>query len=376
MIVRNEASNVKPFFDCVRGFVDYYVIVDTGSTDNTPKIIKEYTKGWLEGEVHVRQWEDFSTNRNQALDLARASGSKWALIMDADDELVGDKNVKLEDGFTYFITRKFGQMQWEVPNVLWLKDDWKWYHKVHEAVMCSSFKKQTLPNLSMNCDVRPGYRSTDTKKITDDIELLEKLVTANPLDSRSWFYIAQSHSTLGNADKAIAAFKKRADLGEWQEEVCVSNYMIARLRNMQGAHPDEIVHRLLSAHDASPFRAEPLYDLSFIYRVRFNNHQMAYPFARLASSKQLHGDFLFANTNIYLYGALHELALCCYFTGRREECNWACKILVERLDSVPEFDRKQVEGDIRLMTTGDNTVIDMLNAAVKRQSMLGTTGKV
>ena len=42
MIVKDEAHCIHETFDCIRKYINYYVIVDTGSTDDTKKVIKEY----------------------------------------------------------------------------------------------------------------------------------------------------------------------------------------------------------------------------------------------------------------------------------------------------------------------------------------------
>ena len=42
MIVKNEAHCIHESFDSIRKYINYYVIVDTGSTDDTKNVIKAY----------------------------------------------------------------------------------------------------------------------------------------------------------------------------------------------------------------------------------------------------------------------------------------------------------------------------------------------
>jgi len=53
MIVKNEAQVIARCLTSVRPIIDYWVIVDTGSTDGTQETIRTLT-GDLPGELHER----------------------------------------------------------------------------------------------------------------------------------------------------------------------------------------------------------------------------------------------------------------------------------------------------------------------------------
>lgn len=88
MIVKNEAPVIRRCLTSVLPVVDYWAIVDTGSTDGTQDIIRAFfaEKG-LPGELHECPWKDFAHNRSEALALARPHAD-YTLIIDADDTLV------------------------------------------------------------------------------------------------------------------------------------------------------------------------------------------------------------------------------------------------------------------------------------------------
>ncbi len=82
MIVKNEEkwldkclSAIKPVLDNVDSEL---IITDTGSTDRTVEIAKEYTD-----KVLYFDWcDDFSAARNTALDIAKG---EWFMFLDADE---------------------------------------------------------------------------------------------------------------------------------------------------------------------------------------------------------------------------------------------------------------------------------------------------
>lgn len=80
MIVKNEEHNLPRSLASVGDLADQIVIVDTGSTDHTVEIARQF-----KAEVYFFPWQnDFSAARNESLKYARG---EWILILDADDEL-------------------------------------------------------------------------------------------------------------------------------------------------------------------------------------------------------------------------------------------------------------------------------------------------
>ena len=70
MIVKNESKAIRKLLESVKNIIDYWVIFDTGSTDGTQDIIREFLQD-IPGELHERPWVDFAHNRNEALVVAQ-----------------------------------------------------------------------------------------------------------------------------------------------------------------------------------------------------------------------------------------------------------------------------------------------------------------
>src|SRR5262249_24987812 len=72
MIVKNESKLILRCLESVRPIVDYVLIEDTGSTDGTQTIIREWlARVGLQGEVYNEPWRDFAHNRSSVLKRLR-----------------------------------------------------------------------------------------------------------------------------------------------------------------------------------------------------------------------------------------------------------------------------------------------------------------
>src|SRR5262245_43688709 len=76
IITKNEAQKIRQCLEGVK-FAQEIIVVDSGSTDKTVAIAKEYTD-----RVYEQSWQGFGAQKNLALDLANG---EWVLSVDADE---------------------------------------------------------------------------------------------------------------------------------------------------------------------------------------------------------------------------------------------------------------------------------------------------
>ena len=76
LITKNEEASLRRCLDSVK-WADEIVVLDSGSTDATVQICREYTQ-----RVYETDWPGFGPQKNRA--LARAGG-EWVLSLDADE---------------------------------------------------------------------------------------------------------------------------------------------------------------------------------------------------------------------------------------------------------------------------------------------------
>ncbi|RMD04343.1 TIGR00180 family glycosyltransferase [Clostridium autoethanogenum] len=90
MMVKDEEKNIRRCLNSMKPILknidSELIIVDTGSTDNTVQIAKEYTD-----KIYFHKWKnDFSGMRNKSISYAKG---KWILIIDADEEITDCSNI-------------------------------------------------------------------------------------------------------------------------------------------------------------------------------------------------------------------------------------------------------------------------------------------
>jgi glycosyltransferase involved in cell wall biosynthesis len=230
MMVKNEANFVRNAIWSVLPHIDHWVIVDTGSTDDTKKIIIEELSG-IPGELHDRPWINWEYNRSEVIELAKTSGCDFLFILDADEKAIIPENYsfdKLDPNFVYWVTIQYGSMRYDRPNILSIKHNWHYIGITHEYLTC--IPDNPVPIfLPITIETNLARITKTADRCLEDARILEDALAVNPEDSRYWFYLAQSYRDAGLILRAIKAYEKRASMGGWYEEVFYSLYQIAQL---------------------------------------------------------------------------------------------------------------------------------------------------
>lgn len=150
MIVKDEMLTLPRLLDSVKDYVTDYVVVDTGSTDGTPEMLQK--RGI---HVHHKTFEDFGTDRNYALRLARAAARDrraYIMLVDADFELMVEDKAEFMSILQSYKNNVILMMQKSdgtlFTNTRLVKAELKdvhWVGAVHEYVDTAGFAKVELP---------------------------------------------------------------------------------------------------------------------------------------------------------------------------------------------------------------------------------------
>ncbi len=86
MLSGNSEKIVAEAVRSVAAWVDLFVLIDTGITDQTVQIVQEQA-GDKFRTVQFPWCQDFARARNFSLEQAAAHGGTWALTIDTDERL-------------------------------------------------------------------------------------------------------------------------------------------------------------------------------------------------------------------------------------------------------------------------------------------------
>jgi glycosyltransferase involved in cell wall biosynthesis len=321
MIVKNESHIINECLNSIYKHIDYWVIVDTGSTDGTQELIKKFfeEKG-IPGELHERPWVNFGHNRSEAVQLCDGKAD-YAFMIDADDYIEGDfKYPQPMDADGYALKMGRPEFSWWRTQIFKTGMGWKYEGVLHEYATASKpdLKIAKLEGKYYVVARTLGARNvgiTAIEKYSKDAELLEEALKTEPQNARYQFYLGQSYFDSQQWDKSIEAYKKRAEMGGWGEEVFYSLFRIAVAKAMLNKPWEEIQQAFLECYNSRPIRAEPLYHIARIYRTN-NKPALAYLFAKMASDIPYPAnDILFIVDEVYTFGCLDELGASAFYAG-------------------------------------------------------------
>lgn len=331
MIVKDESKIITRCLATVKPLVDYWVIDDTGSSDGTQKIIKEFMKD-VPGELHETPWKNFEYNRNHALKLAQGKAD-YIMLMDADEMLEFSPDFKLPVLQKDFYDSVILHMGLQYNRPLLLKDglDWKWYGVLHEYISATQAKTTgTLEGLK-KISTTEGARAANLQKYQKDAQILEAALEEDPTNSRYIFYLAQSYRDAGDYPSALKTYEKRVKIGGWDQEVFYSMLQIARLQEITKADPEIIMKSYYDAYHYRPGRAEPLYSLAKYYRSK-NDFAAAYLVASIGRDIPMTKDVLFVEKWVYDYDMQLECSISAYWIGKYDECQKISKEILNQAD--------------------------------------------
>lgn len=326
MIVKDEEDTIDRCLSAVAPFIKYWVIVDTGSTDNTIQVIKEtMDRLGIPGELHERPWVNFEVNRTESLNLAKGKCDyRW--IIDADDTFITNPGINPFGGLDkkpdcYQILYKLGNLQYHRAQVVRSDQNWVYKGVLHEYLHLDediNVMQSQVPNCYVQADISPLKRASSLEeKYANDAKILEKALEDEPDNARYVFYLAQSYRDSNQMDKAVEAYQKRVDMKGWEEEVYYSMYMIAKLKEKMGAPIDEVINLYSKCWEYRPNRLEGVFHTMRKLR-ECGRFLISFAYGDVAIKTRGTADILFVEAEIWQWRLLDEYSLAAHYIGNPE----------------------------------------------------------
>ena len=352
MIVKNESHVIEKGLESVKGLIDYWVIVDTGSSDGTQEVIKKFMKG-IPGELHERPWVDFCHNRNEALALAK-NKADYTFFMDADELLVYSDQFflpHLDKDFYHMVVRQDCAV--DVKRIALVNNslNWQWHGLLHECIGCPEARNGGLLTGVINlCDVgEKSGRSKDVsvhQKYLKDAQVLEKALKAEPKNSRYRFYLGQSYLAAEKYELAKKNYEKRIEMeSDDVQETYFAIYTLGIIHDKMD-NPDLAIKTFFKAYEYRPTRAEPLFQIATLYRKQ-GNVLLGYLLSQYALSIPYPVEDVCVEYQTYDYRLLVEYANCALLLGKWQEGFQACMQLLSN-PNLPGDIKGRVESNLEL----------------------------
>ena len=376
-ICKDESHVIKNMLESCKTITDLIVVNDTGSTDGTQDIIRNFGKeNNIPTYVFERAFDDFEKSRNHAMQKLRDVVAElgWnpdqvhGYWFDCDETLIIDPKFN-KSQFTkdlYMINTYIGQMKYTRNTFFKVSKPFKWYGPIHEFIVCD--EKNITSGLAENIhvDVKmtgASWQGDIPTKYKNHAFVLEKYIDANRQDPRWIFYTAQSyHDSASLPDnkeeneermrRSMKYYRERISRTDgYAEEIFYSQYRVGTIMRIL-EEPWNLTHQeLLKAYAMDPLRGEPIKTI-IDYYLQVNEWNMAYLYTKFAKvnfqgKNPYPTRLLFVDEALYVWKFSEAHAAACFYTGRMDEAKATYQEILNISKTQPQFftpeDYKKIE---------------------------------
>lgn len=321
MIVKNEESVLERCLKSVRSAVDEIIVIDTGSTDQTLAIAKQFTD-----KIYSLPWtDDFAAARNAAFEKATMDYQMW---LDADDfvpdhelnklillkETLSDSDIVTMKYFTDFD-------EWDHPIGMTTRGRlfrrakrYLWMDPVHEHIPLTGnifFSDITI------CHKRSSHYDHSAR----NLNIYHKLAkSGNKMTPRQLYYFAKELNDHEQYDQAAFYFEKFLSGQSGSVIDFISScYHLAGIYHKIGAE-DKIMPILAKSFQYGSPPAEICCEIGYYYQ-RAENFTKAYSWFKIAADmdpSEFTGIMLL---DYWGYIPNIECSICAYQLGDFESAN-------------------------------------------------------
>jgi glycosyltransferase involved in cell wall biosynthesis len=366
-ICKDESPVIEKMLESAKGIVDLIVANDTGSTDGTQQIIKNFGEKYgIPTYVFERPFDDFESSRNHAMQKLRETVKElnWnpdqvhGFWFDCDETLVIDPKFRKEQ-FTkdlYMINTYIGNMKYTRNTFFKVSKAFRWYGPVHEFIVCDDQNITSGLAENIHVDVKMtgnSWMGDIAEKYASHSYKLEAYINKNRQDPRWIFYTAQSwHDAASIKDnkeenderlrRSLKYYRERVQRPDgYAEEIYYAQYRIGTIMRILEEPWHLTQMELLKAYQIDPLRGESIKVIIDHYLMMQDWH-MAYLYSKFAKTT-FHGKnpyptrLLFVDEATYVWKFAEAHAAASFYTGRMDEAKQTYQEIVNLTKTHPQY---------------------------------------
>lgn len=278
MIVKNSGEILRKCLRQNKKYIDYWTILDTGSTDNTPDIIREELKD-VPGKLHFSEFTNFAETRNKSIDLAKKH-CKYIIILDDSYEIAKGLELRtyLEKSNKDAIYLKIGyfdtflSQSYYSNRIIKSNSGIRYKYRVHESLNVPKNKKSEFIDekksylIDHSVDEHRGRTFTRFKR---DIPMLLLDHQDYPKDPRPIYYIAKTYFNMVDNKEGLKYCKLLLEMTNikeytyYAEDNIISNEYSDSEKRIEDLTKYQL--KLLDFQKRHQNRAEPSYNLAVTF---------------------------------------------------------------------------------------------------------------
>ena len=352
LLLRCDDPYVTRCLDSAKPIITCLSVFDVGATEETVKITRSWAlENKVEYAVNREPFIDEGQSRNRALESCRKNFPKASYILFLDPDMVIDISDKfsvssLNKDCYYIFHEDYDEQNNYLSDIRWLhlvKNDrnWKCLGPVREFWDRGVSKPEKLPveMIKVRC-YNVGRFTGDVLEKEKNI-LLEFINVPNlhpRYKVRYSFYLGNILFNLGQNEGAIEWFKKRIELGGWEEEIFMSLYTMGLCyENMKNFPMAKYYYQ--EAWQTRRTRNEPLMRLVDLYEKEQKDNMAIIFIIEMLKNHYPKDDILFVNRQCYdSFWIDFSVSVNCYYhPDYRQMGKEAQKKLMNNLASLPAF---------------------------------------
>lgn len=235
-ICKNEEKNLEQWIENVSE-ADKVFVLDTGSTDNSLKILSESKV--IYKQINYENFR-FDVARNDSLNMVDED-CDICVCLDIDERFIKGWRKIVEDNWEKHITMLKYRYTWSYNidgtegtvyymSKIHSRHDYKWFYPVHEVLKYNGNDKE---NIKVVNNLKIFHFADKNKSRSSYLPLLELAYKENPNDDRVVHYLGREYMFYKQYEKAIYTFNLHLNLKSslWHDERAASYRYIARCYN-------------------------------------------------------------------------------------------------------------------------------------------------